>query len=306
MDAGGPGPARLAGGRDGGVGGEADGGAAADDVVGLRAVGVDPGPLRRRVLLEERGGGRGCRCGRGVEEEAAEHGIRPGQLRDGDQDVATDRVVEVDPRLEGRDRLGGQHGAGRRAGELHLLASPLLVPIEEVELQVVLLAVGEVDVHGEAGGGKPGGGDAAGAVGDLQSAGIRGAVGPGPGRLAGGRDGGVAGDADGGAAADDVVALRAVGVDPGPLRRRVLLEERGRGGGCRCGRWVEEQAAEDGIGPGLLREGDQDVAADRVVEVDPRLEGRDRLGGQHGAGNSRARGVIFTCSLRPCLSQSRK
>ena len=222
--------------------------------------------------------------GGAVEEQAVEHGVGPGLLRDGDQDVAADRVVEVDPRLEGRDRLGGQHGAGRRVGDLHLLAPPLLVPIEEVELQVVLLAVGEVDVHGEAGGGIPGGGDAAGAAGDLEGAGIGGAGGPGPARLAGGRDGGVAGEADGAAAADDVVALRAVGVDPGPLRRRVLLEERGGGRGCRCGRGAEEQAVEHGVGPGLLRDGDQDVAADRVVEVDPRLEGRDRLGGQHGAG----------------------
>ena len=40
-----------------------------------------------------------------------------------------------------------------------------------------------------------------------------------------------------GGIADDVVALRAIGPDPVALRRRVLLEERGReiGGGVRVG-----------------------------------------------------------------------
>ena len=112
----------------------------------------------------------------------------------------------------------------RGVADLHLLAAALVVPVEEVQLQVVRLAVGEVDVDGEAGGGVPDGGDAVGRAGDLQGAGVGGGGRPGVGRLAAGRDGVVGREA--GRAADDVVALRAVGADPAPLRRRVLLEER--------------------------------------------------------------------------------
>ena len=48
-------------------------------------------------------------------------------------------------------------GAG--VADLDLLAAAPAVPVEEVQLQVVGLAVGQVDVDGEAGGGVPDGGD---------------------------------------------------------------------------------------------------------------------------------------------------
>ena len=92
--AGGPGVVRLARGRDGGVAGKA--GRVADDVVALRAVGPDPVALRRRVLSSTQGTAVGSRVGR-VEEQAAEHGVRPGQIRDRDQHVPADRPVQVDP-----------------------------------------------------------------------------------------------------------------------------------------------------------------------------------------------------------------
>ena len=81
-------------------------------------------------------------------------------------------------------------------------------------------------------GGIPGGGDAARAAGVLESAGVGGAADPGIGRLAAGSDGGEGGEAGG--VADDLVALRAVGVDPVAFGGRVLLEEGGRRSG-RCG-----------------------------------------------------------------------
>ena len=118
-------------------------------------------------------------------------------------------------------------GAG--VADLDLLAAAPVVPVEEVQLQVVGLAVGQVDVDGEAGGGVPDGGDPVGRAGDLQGAGVGGGGRPGVGRLSAGGDGVVGREA--GRAGDDVVALRAVGADPAPLRRRVLLEEtRGRRG----------------------------------------------------------------------------
>ena len=65
----------------------------------------------------------------------------------------------------------------------------------------------------------------------------------------------------------------------------------------------KKQAAEHGIGPGHVRDRDHDVPADRPVQVDARVERRDRLGIQH---RPRAALLICTCSLRPWSSQSRK
>ena len=166
---------------------------------------------------------------------------------DRDHQVARDLPVQVHAVGERRDRLGVQHGAGGGVADLHLLGSGPAVPVEEVQLQVVRLAVGEVDVDGEAGGGVPDGGDAVRRAGDLQGAGVGGGRGPGVGRLAAGRDGGVGREA--GRAADDVVALRAVGADPAPLRRRVLLRNVAVAVGRRCRCRVEEQAAEHGLAP---------------------------------------------------------
>ena len=88
----------------------------------------------------------------------------------------------------------------------HRLGAAGGVPVDQVQLQIVRLAVAEVDVHFEARAGVPAGGDAAGAAGVPQAAGVGGARGPRPARLAGGGDGGVA--RQGGRVADDVVALR--------------------------------------------------------------------------------------------------
>ena len=80
-------------------------------------------------------------------------------------------VVQVHARLERRDRLRAQHGARRRVADLHRLGPALVVPVDEVQLEVVRLAVAEVDVDGEAGGGVPDGGDAVGRAGDLEARG---------------------------------------------------------------------------------------------------------------------------------------
>ena len=96
---------------------------------------------------------------RGVQEHAIEHGIGPGLPGDRDHQVARDLPVEVDAVAERRDRLGVQHLARAGVADLDLLAAALAVPVEEVQLQVVRLAVGQVDIDGEAGGGVPDGGD---------------------------------------------------------------------------------------------------------------------------------------------------
>ncbi len=76
--------------------------------------------------------------------------------------MTADRVVQVHARLERRDRLRVEHVARRRVADLHRLGPALVVPVVEVQLEVVRLPVGEVDVDGEAGGGVPDGGDAVG------------------------------------------------------------------------------------------------------------------------------------------------
>ena len=161
-----------------------------------------------------------------INEQAAEDGVGPGRVRDRDVHVTADSPVEVDARVERRDRLGIQHRARCGVADLHRFAPGGAVPVEEVQLQVVRLAVGQVHVDSETGGRVPAGGDASGAAGILERPGVGRARGPGATRLSRGRDGGVAGQA--GRVADDVVALGAVGSDPVPLRRRVLLDERGR------------------------------------------------------------------------------
>src|SRR5262249_40497737 len=83
------------------------------------------------------------RSGHRVEEQAAEDVARPLYIGDRDQNIAADLVVEVVPQLVRRDRLRAQHGAGGRIDELNLLAPrAVAVPVEEVELQLVGLAVG--------------------------------------------------------------------------------------------------------------------------------------------------------------------
>ncbi len=148
----------------------------------------------------------------------------PGRVGDRDHDVTADRVVQVLARLERRDRLRAQHGARGRVADLHRLGPALVVPVEQVQLEVVRQPVGEVDVDGEAGGGVPDGGDAVGEPGTCKARGSVEVGGPGVGRLAGGRDRVAGGEA--GRAGDDVVAARAVRADPCPLRRRVLPDER--------------------------------------------------------------------------------
>ena len=64
-----------------------------------------------------------------------------------------------------------EHGARRRVADLHRLGPAPVVPVVEVQLEVVRLPVAEVDVDGEAGGGVPDGGDAVGRAGDLQARG---------------------------------------------------------------------------------------------------------------------------------------
>ena len=112
------------------------------------------------------------------------------------------------------------------ARDLDLLASPLIVIVEEVQGDVVRLSVREVDVDREARVSVPGGGHAGRAAGRLQCSGVARVRRPGKVRLAGGRDRGVRGVV--GRAADDVVALRAVGPDPVTRGRGVLIDEHGR------------------------------------------------------------------------------
>ena len=159
------------------------------------------------------------------------------------------------------ERVSRTAAAGRVA-DLHLLGPAIGVPVEEVQLQIVLLAVGEVDVYLEARRRVPAGGDAASAAGGLQGADVDGGGRPGVGRGTRGGHRGVAGQAGG--LADDVVALGAVGADPRPLRRRVLLDERRRR--------VEEQPAEDGVGTRRPRDRNHHVSADLVVQVQPIVE----------------------------------
>ena len=128
-------------------------------------------------------------------------------------------------------RLGVQDRARGGAGDLDLLAPPLRWPSRARRAprscawpSVRLTSTEKLLAYQHSG-------DAAGAAGVLEGAGVGGAGGPGIGRLAGGRDGGVSGVAGG--VADDVVALGAVGADPVALRRGVLLDQEvavGRGG----------------------------------------------------------------------------
>ena len=108
---------------------------------------VDGARRERRAaggLARNQAGHAGRAADHRVEEETAEHGVDPGRPRDRDRDVAADLVVQVHARLERRDRLRAQHGARRRVADLHLLGAAPVVPVDEVELEVVRLAVGEV------------------------------------------------------------------------------------------------------------------------------------------------------------------
>ena len=60
--------------------------------------------------------------------------------------------LSVDTRMERRHRLGIQHGPRGRIADLDLLTPRRAVPVEEVEFQVVGLAVAQVHVHRETGG----------------------------------------------------------------------------------------------------------------------------------------------------------
>src|ERR1035438_3083801 len=85
------------------------------------------------------------------------------------------------------------------------------------------VAIRQIHVYAEAGGGVPGVGEPAGAPGILESPRVGGAGSPGEVRLTGSRDRGVAWVA--GRVADDVVTLRAIGSDPVALRRGVFFDE---------------------------------------------------------------------------------
>ena len=52
--------------------------------------------------------------------------------------MTADRVVQVHARLERRDRLRAQHGARRRVADLHRLGPARIVPVVEVQLEVML------------------------------------------------------------------------------------------------------------------------------------------------------------------------
>src|SRR5207244_264267 len=117
---------------------------------------------------------------------------------------------------------------GGGVGDVQPLRAAALVPVDQVQGGGVLLAVGEVDVDGEAGERVPGGGDAVvGGADLLQAAHVAGGGHPGAAGGAAGADLGV-GRVVGGVA-DDVVAVAAVGPLPVALRARVRPHER-RGG----------------------------------------------------------------------------
>ena len=52
-----------------------------------------------------------------------------------------------------------QHLARAGVADLDLLAAAAVAPVDEVQLKIVRLAVGQVDIDGEIGGGVPDGGD---------------------------------------------------------------------------------------------------------------------------------------------------
>ena len=53
--------------------------------------------------------------------------------------MAAETVVQVHARLERRDRLRAQHRARAGVADLHRLGPALVVPVEEVQLEVVRL-----------------------------------------------------------------------------------------------------------------------------------------------------------------------
>ena len=191
-----------------------------DDVFALGAVGPDPVPLRRRVLLRKLAGlvggsrNRPLRTAFGPAVLATWITTSPEIAQSRYTPPLNDEIVSV------------ARTAPVAALLIWICSAPTrVVPIEEIQLQVVRPAVDKVHVDRETRRGVP-----AAAIRPVPPGTWRPRVGragrPGVAGLAAGCDGGVGGEV--GRVADDLVALGAVGPDPVPFRRRVLLEERGR------------------------------------------------------------------------------
>ena len=92
------------------------------------------------------------------ENPAGDRVVRPG-IGDGDLDVAGEIPREPLPVGEVADAAGVQHIAGQGIGDLNRFAATEVIPIQQVERHPMAQAIGQVEVQGEAGGGKVAGGD---------------------------------------------------------------------------------------------------------------------------------------------------
>ena len=87
----------------------------------------------------------------------------PGHPRDRDHHVPLHLQSRYTPLRERRNRPGVQHGPRRRVADLDLFhPGPRGIHVQRVQLEVVCLPVGQIQVDGEAGGRVPGGLDPAG------------------------------------------------------------------------------------------------------------------------------------------------
>ena len=108
-----------------------------------------------------------------VEEYPADDSVGPAGARERDHDVPTDLPLQVGALGERGGRLGVQNGSGGGICDLDLIASKRGIEVEQVEAEVVRLAVSDVDIDRKARGGVPACGDAVGAADGLESAGDR-------------------------------------------------------------------------------------------------------------------------------------
>src|SRR5262249_56660826 len=110
--------------------------------------------------------------------------------------------------------------------DLHLLVASLIVPIKQIQRQLMRLTIGDVDIDGEAAFGEPAGGDTVAASHLLHGTRISRGVAPNEAAVAARADLSIAVIASG--IADHVVAVAAVHPLPAPLGRRVPLFESSR------------------------------------------------------------------------------
>src|SRR5579871_1186059 len=121
------------------------------DVVAIPSIVARPGSLsgsvRTQVAHPSRSGS--------IEEDAVDHTIGSRHLAHRDLDMPPKPPFEVDASREGAEGLGADEGIGDGIADGDGLPTSAVVPIHTVVTDLMQVAIGEVDIEGEAGGGVP-------------------------------------------------------------------------------------------------------------------------------------------------------